>query len=159
MSLTGALPGSKVEDPAYLAPNAANFTALTPLTFLARAAAVYPDKLGVVHAATRFTYRQFYDRCRRLADALRRRGIRPRDTVAVMAPNIPPLLETHYGVPMSGAVLNALNIHLDARSIGFILAHGGAKLLIFDREFAPIVAAALLELDGPIPLDGLFRVG
>jgi fatty-acyl-CoA synthase len=60
---------------------------------------------------------------------------------------------------MSGAVLNALNIHLDARSIGFILAHGGAKLLIFDREFAPIVAAALLELDGPIPLDGLFRVG
>jgi fatty-acyl-CoA synthase len=129
-----------------------NFTALTPLTFLARSSAVYPDKLAIIYGTNRFTYRQFYERCCRLADALRQRGIRARDTVAVMAPNIPPLLEAHYGVPMAGAVLNALNTHLDSRSIGFILAHGEAKLLIFDREFAPIVAAAMAELDTPIPL-------
>jgi fatty-acyl-CoA synthase len=152
VSSTDDLLGTELSGEPHLAPNAANFAALTPLTFLARASTVYPDKLAVVHGATRFTYGQFYERCRRLADALRRRGIRPRDTVAVMAPNIPPLLEAHYGVPMAGAVLNALNTHLDARSIGFILSHGGAKLLIFDREFAPIVAAALEELDGLIPL-------
>ena len=120
----------------HLARNAANFTALTPLTFLPRAATVYPDKLAIVHGTTRFTYREFYDRCRRLAKALRGRGIHTGDTVAVMAPNIPALLEAHYGVPMAGAVLNALNYHLDARSIAFILAHGQAKLLIADREFA-----------------------
>jgi len=136
----------------HLARNAANFTALTPLTFLPRAATVYPDKFAVVHGATRFTYREFYDRCRRLAKALRGRGIRTGDTVAVMAPNIPALLEAHYGVPMAGAVLNALNYHLDAHSIAFILAHGQAKLLIADREFAPIVKAALEELDSPIHL-------
>jgi fatty-acyl-CoA synthase len=152
MSSTEDLQGHELRDPPHLAPNAANFTALTPLTFLARTAAVYPDKLAVVHGATQFTYCQLYERCRRLADALRRRGVRPRDTVAVMAPNVPPLLEAHYGVPMAGAVLNALNYHLDARSIAFILAHGEAKLLIADREFAPIVAAALKELDGPMPL-------
>jgi fatty-acyl-CoA synthase len=145
-------PGGTPYSAPHLASNAANFMALTPLNFLARASTVYPDKLAVVHGATRFTYRQFYERCCRLADALRRRGIRPRDTVAVMAPNIPPLLEAHYGVPMSGAVLNALNYHLDARSIAFILAHGEAKLLIADREFAPIVAAALEKLEAPIPV-------
>src|SRR4051794_27414693 len=116
MSLTKGLQGGE-DDQAYLAPRAANFAALTPLSFLARASGAYPDKLAVLHGASHFTYRQFYDRCRRLADALRRRGIRARDTVAVMAPNIPPLLEAHYGVPMAGAVLNALNTHLDARSI------------------------------------------
>jgi fatty-acyl-CoA synthase len=136
----------------HLARNAANFTALTPLTFLPRAATVYPNKLAVVHGATRFTYREFYDRCCRLAKALRGRGIHTGDTVAVMAPNIPALLEAHYGVPMAGAVLNALNHHLDARSIAFILAHGQAKLLIADREFAPIVKAALEEFRGPIHL-------
>ena len=101
-------------DAPHLARNAANFSALTPLSFLARAAAVYPDKLAVVHGDARYTYREFYARCRRLADALRRRGIRPGDTVAVMAPNVPALLEAHYGVPMAGAVLNALNTRLDA---------------------------------------------
>jgi 3-(methylthio)propionyl---CoA ligase len=136
----------------HLAKNAANFTALTPLAFLPRAAAVYPDKLAVIDGAARFTYRELYTRCRRLADALRRRGIGPGDTVAVMAPNIPALLEAHFGVPMAGAVLNALNYRLDARSIAFILAHGEAKLLIADREFAPIVSAALEEFDGPMPL-------
>src|SRR5437899_4589586 len=139
-------------DAEHLARNAANFTALTPLGFLSRAAAVYPDKLAVVHGAARFTYRQLYERCRRLADALRRRGVGQGDTVAVIAPNVPALLEAHYGVPMAGAVLNALNYRLDARSIAFILAHGQAKLLIADREFAPIVAAAINQFAAPIPL-------
>ncbi len=144
-------PGGQYEAP-HLARNAANFTALTPLSFLAHAAAVYPGKLAVIHGELRFTYREFYGRCRRLADALRRRGIRPGDTVAVIAPNVPALLEAHYGVPMAGAVLNALNYRLDPRSIAFILAHGEAKLLIADREFAPVVVPALAELGRKLPL-------
>src|SRR5271169_1226787 len=139
-------------DASHLARNAANFTALTPLSFLARAASIFPDKLAVIHGDTRFTYRALYARCRQLADALRQRGIQRGDTVAVMAPNVPALLEAHYGVPMAGAVLNALNYRLDARSIAFILAHGRAKLLIADREFAPIVREALEELKTPMPL-------
>src|SRR3954453_15598708 len=138
-------------DAPHLARNPANFTALTPLGFLARAAAVYPDKLAVIDGARRFTYREFYERCRQFADALRRRGIGRGDTVAVLAPNVPALLEAHYGVPMAGAVLNALNYRLDARSIAFILAHGQAKLLVADREFAPIVKEALNELAAPMP--------
>jgi len=139
-------------DAPHLAKSAANFTALTPLVFLRHAATVYPDKLAVTDGAARFTYAELYSRCRRLADALRQRGIGPGDTVAVMAPNVPALLEAHYGVPMAGAVLNALNYRLDARSIAFILGHGRAKLLIADREFAPTVRAALEEFGGSIPL-------
>jgi fatty-acyl-CoA synthase len=141
-------PGDRFDAP-HLAKNAANYAALTPLGFLPRAAAVYPDRLAVVHGSLRFTYRQFHERCRRLADALRGRGVGRGDTVAVMAPNVPALLEAHFGVPMAGAVLNALNYRLDARSIAFILAHGEAKLLIADREFAPIVKAAFAEFDRP----------
>src|SRR6266446_3583498 len=126
MVSTGSSPGDRYDAP-HLAKNAANFTALTPLAFLPRAAAVYPDKVAVIDGASRFTYRELYVRCRRLADALRRRGIGHGDTVAVMAPNVPALLEAHFGVPMAGAVLNALNYRLDARSIAFILAHGEAK--------------------------------
>ncbi len=139
-------------DAPHLARNTANFRALTPLSFLPRAAAVYPDKLAVVHGEARYTYREFYARCRRLADALRRCGVRAGDTVAVMAPNVPALLEAHYGVPMAGAVLNALNTRLDAGSIAFILEHGQARLLIADREFAPVVKPALAELGRPLPL-------
>jgi 3-(methylthio)propionyl---CoA ligase len=139
-------------DAPYLSRNPANFAALTPLGFLARSALVYPDSIAVIHGARHFTYPEFYARCRRFADALRRRGIRPGDTVSVMAPNVPALLEAHYGVPMTGAVLNALNYRLDARSIAFILNHGGAKLLIADREFAPIVNPALQELGRDLPL-------
>ena len=139
-------------DAPHLARNPANFTALTPLSFLARAAAVYPDKLAVVHGATRRTYREFYARCRRLAAALRHCGIGPGDTVAVMAPNVPALLEAHFGVPMAGAVLNALNTRLDAGSVAFILGHGQAKLLIADREFAPVVKPALAKLGRRLPL-------
>jgi fatty-acyl-CoA synthase len=148
-------------DASHLTKNAANFAALTPLAFLPRAAAVYPDKLAVIHGAFRFTYRQLYDRCRRLASALRRRGVGRGDTVAIMAPNVPALLEAHYGVPMAGAVLNALNYRLDAHSIAFVLEHAQAKLLITDREFAPVVRDALRKLNRPLPLveidDGVGR--
>src|SRR5881275_3108532 len=133
-------------DGPYLQRNPANFAALTPLNFLARTAAVYPDKLAVIDGERRFTYREFAERCRRFADALRRREIGRGDTVAVLAPNVPALLEGHYGVPMAGAVLNALNYRLDARSIGFILGHGAAKMLIVDHEFASLAKAALSEL-------------
>src|SRR5215207_6416840 len=139
-------------DAPHLARNPANCAALTPLGFLARSAAVYPDKTAVIDGERRFTYRQFDERCRRFADALRRRGIGPGDTVAVLAPNVPALLEAHYAVPMAGAVLNALNYRLDARSIAFILGHGGAKLLIADREFGALASEALREYGRPMPL-------
>ncbi len=126
--------------------NAANFAALTPLTFIERAAAVHPDKPAVVHGVRRFTYREFMARCRRLAAALTARGIGPGDTVSVMAPNVPALLEAHYGIPMAGGVLNALNYRLDPASIAFILEHAEAKLLIADREFSHIVKPALDQL-------------
>jgi 3-(methylthio)propionyl---CoA ligase len=145
-------PRRDLYDAPHLAPNSANFAALSPLGFLSRAAAIYPDKTAVIHDAARLTYGQFYKRCRQFADALRRRGIARGDTVCVISPNVPALLEAHYGVPMAGAVLNALNYRLDARSIAFILDHSHAKLLIADREFAPIVAEALAELRAPIPL-------
>jgi fatty-acyl-CoA synthase len=143
---------NEIYDAPHLARNPANFAALTPLGFLARAAAIYPAKLAVIDGERRFTYRQFDERCRRFADALRRRGIAHGDTVAVMAPNVPALLEAHYAVPMAGAVLNALNYRLDARGIGFILGHGNAKLLIADREFGPLAREALRELGRDIPL-------
>jgi fatty-acyl-CoA synthase len=139
-------------DAPHLGRNAANWAALTPLVFLEHTAAVYPEKLAIVDEARRVTYREFGARCRRFADALRRRGVGPGDTVAVMAPNVPALLEAHYGVPMAGAVLNALNYRLDARGIAFILAHGEAKLLIADSEFAPIVETALNQLGRRLPL-------
>src|SRR5215207_7449050 len=139
-------------DAPHLARNPANCAALTPLGFLARSAAVYPDKTAVIDGERRFTYRQFDERCRRFADALRRRGIGPGDTVAVLAPNVPALLEAHYAVPMAGAVLNALHYRLDARSIAFILGHGGARLLIADREFGALANAALREYGRPMPL-------
>ena len=149
-------PEDRPYDAPHLARNPANHAALTPLGFLERAAAVYPDKIAVIDCPARpgggFTYRQFYERCRRFADALRRRGIGRGDTVSVLAPNVPALLEAHYAVPMAGAVLNALNYRLDARSIAFILDHGGAKLLIADREFAPLAAEALRLYGRDLPL-------
>ncbi|MEQ9606831.1 MAG: acyl-CoA synthetase [Kiloniellaceae bacterium] len=123
--------------------NAANPAPLTPVTFLKRAAAVYPDKLAVVHGSQRFTYAQFHERACRLASALTRRGLGRGDCIAIMAPNIPPMLEAHYGVPMMGGVLNSLNIRLDARTLAFILEHGEAKVLITDREFSGVIREAL----------------
>ena len=134
--------------------NPANHAPLTPLSFLRRAAAVYPNKLAVVHGATRFTYSQMEARCRRLASALAARGVGKGDTVAVLAPNVPALLEAHYGVPMTGGVLNALNTRLDAATVAFILEHGEAKVLIADREFSEVVETALSRLsDPPLVID------
>jgi 3-(methylthio)propionyl---CoA ligase len=130
----------------------ANHVPLTPLSFLERAAAVYAKKTAVIHGDWRLSYREFHERCLRLATALSRRGIGRGDTVAIMAPNVPPMLEAHYGVPMTGAVLNPLNYRLDARSIAFILEHGRARLLITDREFSPTVAEALGLLSRQIPV-------
>jgi fatty-acyl-CoA synthase len=129
--------------------NPANSAPLTPLTFLRRAAAVYPDKTAVIHGDRRFTYREFHQRACLLAGALAKRGVGPGDTVALMAPNIPAMLEAHYGVPMVGAVLNALNYRQDAATIEFILGHGRAKVLITDGEFADAVEPALAALDDP----------
>jgi fatty-acyl-CoA synthase len=144
-------------NPAYLHgldKNQANFSPLTPLTFIERAAYVYPDKPSVVHGAERYTWSQTYARCRRLASALARRGIGKNDTVAVMLPNTPPMVEAHFGVPMCGAVLNTLNTRLDAEAIAFMLRHGGAKVLITDREFSSVVGPALALLDEkPLVID------
>jgi len=123
--------------------NAANYLALTPLSFIRRAAAVYPDRVAVVHDDWKITWAGAYTRARRLGSALRKRGIGKNDTVAVMAPNVPALYDAHFGVPMAGAVLNALNIRLDAEAIAFILDHGEAKVLITDREFSPVIKDAL----------------
>ena len=129
-----------------------NYVPLTPVSFLARSAAVYPKKPAVIHGDRAFTYAEFYARCRRLASALACRGIGVGDTVAVMAPNVPAMLEAHYGVPMAGAVLNALNYRLDAKSIAFILEHGEAKLLIADTEFSDTIEAALALAPRKIPV-------
>ncbi|HEY1260624.1 MAG TPA: acyl-CoA synthetase [Stellaceae bacterium] len=134
--------------------NAANFVPLTPIGFLLRSAAVYPDRPAVVHGARRYTWREALARCRRLASALAARGIGRGDTVAIMAANTPEAFEAHFGVPMAGAVLNALNIRLDAETVAFILRHGEAKLLLTDTEFAPVVEAALARLDRkPVVID------
>src|SRR5689334_22808474 len=134
-------------DAAHLQRREANYVPLSPLSFLERAAAIYPDKPAVIHGPVRLSYHTLYERCRRLADALRRRGVGRGDSVAIMAPNTPALLEAHYGVPMAGAVLNALNYRLDAAAIAFILAHGGAKIVLVDSEFAPTMQAALALLE------------
>jgi fatty-acyl-CoA synthase len=131
---------------AGLQPNAANFAALTPLSFLKRAAEIHPGRTAVIHGERRTSYRQLYERVKRLASALRRAGVRPGDTVSVMLPNVPAMLEAHYGVPMLGAVLNTINTRLEAMTVAYILQHGEAKVLITDREFAGQVGPALAQL-------------
>jgi fatty-acyl-CoA synthase len=128
----------------------ANFVPLSPVQFLERSALLWPAKIAVRHGSLAYTYAEFEARCRRLASALAQRGIGRGDTVAVMAPNVPALLEAHYAVPALGAVLNALNYRLDARTTAFCLAHGEAKVLLTDAEWAPTVRAALAELDREI---------
>jgi len=127
--------------------NAANYVPLSPIGFLVRSAAVYPNRLAVVHGKRRYSWREALERCRRLAAALAARGVGRGDTVALMAPNLPEAFEAHFGVPMAGAVLNALNIRLDPDTIAFILRHGEAKVLITDTEFAPVIRRALTQLD------------
>jgi fatty-acyl-CoA synthase len=134
--------------------NAANYVPLSPLGFIARSAAVFPDRLALIHGKRRYSWAETYRRSRQLASALRQRGIGKHDTVAVMATNTPEAVEAHFGVPMAGAVLNALNIRLDAAMIAFILGHGGTKFLITDREFAPVIEKALAALPKkPVVID------
>ncbi len=124
----------------------ANHVPLSPVSFLARTAAVHPDRLAVAYGAHRATWRQTAERCRRLASALQRQGTGRGDVVAVMAPNTPPMLEAHLAVPMLGAVLCALNVRLDAETVAHVLRHGAARVLVTDREFSATVAAALTLL-------------
>ncbi len=126
--------------------NPANHAPLTPLGFIERTAAVYPQRVSVIHGARRYTWAETYMRCRRLASALAKRGIGVGDTVAVMLANTPEMVECHFGVPMTGGVLLSLNTRLDAEAIAFMLQHGGAKVLITDREFSPTVKGALAKL-------------
>jgi fatty-acyl-CoA synthase len=126
-----------------LAKNEANYQPLTPLSFLERSAKVYPAHTAIIHGEQRFTYAEFYARSRKLASALASRGIGKGDTVSVMLANTPPMLECHYGVPMTGAVLNTLNTRLDAAILAFTLDHAETKVLIVDREFSALMKEAL----------------
>ncbi|QIL72383.1 acyl-CoA synthetase [Diaphorobacter sp. HDW4B] len=132
--------------------NEANHAPLTPLSFIERTAEVYPDRLAIIYGDLRRTWSETYARCRQLASSLQKAGVGKNDTVAVMLPNTPPMVEAHFGVPMSGAVLNTLNTRLDPETIAFMLDHGEAKVLIVDPEFAPLVAKALpmRKLDTPL---------
>ena len=127
-----------------LGKNAANFTPLTPLSFIERTARVFPDYTAVIHGEILRSWAETYRRCIKLASALHKRGVKKGDTVAMMLPNVPAALEAHFGVPMSGAVLNALNIRLDAKTIAFILDHGEAEILLTDKEFSDTIKEALL---------------
>ena len=146
----------------------ANHVALTPLSFIARSAAVYPDRLAVLHGAIRRTWAQTYARCRALASALLARGVKPGDTVAVMLPNIPAMVEAHFGIPMTGAVVNALNTRLDAAAIAFMLDHSETSVVIVDREYSAVMRAALelaqvrplvIDVDDPEYRGGGERIG
>src|SRR6266481_2817326 len=140
--------------------NAANFAPLTPLGFLLRSASVYPNRLAVAYGERRYNWREALERCRRLAGALAGCGVRRGDTIALIAPNIPEAFEAHFGVPMCGGVLNALNIRLDPETIAFSLEHGEAKVLITDTEFSPVIRQALAQLDQkPIVIDIVDAMG
>lgn len=132
--------------------NAANFTPISPLSFLERAAQVYPHRTAVIHGSLRRNWQQTYERCRRLASALQRAGLGKGDTVAVMLPNTPPMVEAHFGIPMAGAVLNTLNTRLDPEAIAFMLEHGEAKAVIVDPEFAPVMQKAIAMRKDAKPL-------
>ena len=138
----------------HLDKNAANFVPLTPLSFLDKAAYVYQRRLAVVHGAERYSWKEVYTRCRKLASALKKRGMGEGDTVAAMLPNIPAMVDLHFGPAMIGAVLNALNTRLDTEAIAFMLDHGGAKVLITDTEYSAVVEQALkLVKKKPLVID------
>ena len=143
--------------------NDANHVALSPLSFLVRSAQVYPGRIALVHGALRQTWAQTYLRCRQLASALAQRGVGVGGTVAAMLPNTPAMFEAHFGVPMAGAVLNTLNTRLDPEAIAFMLDHGGAQVLLTDREFSDTIARALALMTGPRPtvvdVDDALHVG
>ena len=133
-----------------LNPRAANQQPLSPVSFLRRAAAIRPQQLAIVHGKRRYTYAQFWQRSQQLGAALAKRGVGAGDCVAIMAGNTPEMLEAHNGVPLIGAVLNSLNIRLDATTLAFILEHGEAKVLITDREFSPVIKNALEKINRPL---------
>ncbi len=135
--------------------NQANYTPLSPISFLVRAARIWPDRVAVIHGARRITNAQMLERCRRLASALTALGVGRGDTVAVLAPNIPALLEAHYGVPMTGGVICAINTRLDAATIGFILRHSEARVFLVDRELAPVARTALEGFASPPVVIGI----
>jgi len=127
--------------------NSANYVPLTPVSFLRRAASAFANKIAVIDGERRYTYTQLHDRCVRLASALAALGVKRLDTVAIIASNIPEMIEAHYAVPMLGAVLNPLNTRLDAANVAFSLKHGAAKVLIVDGEYGPLVKQALSLVD------------
>ena len=129
--------------------NQANYTALSPLSFLRKAATVHPQRLAVIHGERRLDWAQVYQRCRRLASALQRMGVGKGDTVAALLPNTPAMIELHYGPAMLGAVLNTLNTRLDAQTLAFMLDHGEARIVFSDREFAPLMERALALCERP----------
>jgi fatty-acyl-CoA synthase len=134
--------------------NPANFQPLTPLSFLERAASIFPDRTAIIHGRLHRSYAEFYARARRLAGALAKRGIKRGDTVSAVLANTPAMLECHYGVPMAGAVLNTINTRLDAAIVAFQLDHAEAKVLIVDREFSKLVKEALaLAKARPLVID------
>jgi fatty-acyl-CoA synthase len=138
--------------------NPANYGPLTPISFIERAGDVYPGRIAWIHGDTRATYAAFRARARKLAAALAGRGVAPGDTVAVMLPNTPPMLEAHFGVPMAGAVLNSINFRLEPATIAYILEHGAAKVLLTDTEFAPTIRAALEQVRRrPLVIDAVDR--
>jgi fatty-acyl-CoA synthase len=138
--------------------NPANYGPLTPISFIERAGDVYPGRIAWIHGDTRATYAAFRARARKLAAALAGRGVAPGDTVAVMLPNTPPMLEAHFGVPMAGAVLNSINYRLEPATIAYILEHGAAKVLLTDTEFAPTIRAALEQVRRrPLVIDAVDR--
>src|SRR5215470_4116025 len=130
--------------------SSANYVPLTPVSFLSRAASAFANKTAVIDGERRYTYAELHERCIRLASALARLGVKRLDTVAIMASNIPEMIEAHYAIPMLGAVLNPLNTRLDAANVAFSLKHGAAKVLIVDGDYSALVKQALVLLDGDI---------
>lgn len=127
----------------------ANYVPLTPLEFIKRTAEVYPHEPAVIHGKIKRSWSETYKRCLLFASALRKRGIQKGDTVAVMLPNVPAMVEAHFAIPLAGAVINALNIRLDSESIAFMLQHGEAKAILVDPEFAPVISRAVVRLENP----------
>ena len=132
--------------------NSANFTALSPISMMRRAASIYPDKPAVVYGQRIVSWGEVYVRCASVAAALTQRGLGRGDTVAILSANLPEMFEAHFAVPMCGAVLNAINMRLDAATVAFILEHGEAKLLLVDKEFGPLAEEALALMSAPPPV-------
>ncbi|WP_152207467.1 acyl-CoA synthetase [Marinobacter changyiensis] len=130
----------------------ANYVPLSPLSFIKRAASVYPDRTALIYNETRYSWQQTYARSRRLASLLQSSGVARGDVVATLLPNVPALYEAHFGIPMVGAVLNAINIRLDPEAVAFILDHSRTRLLLIDPEYADVVEKALGRLKGPSPI-------